>query len=196
MQGERRNHRAHARAVGHARIHNGRRIVDAAADRGDDALDDHAHVRLVFEAHVGFHHAARALDVDVVEAVDHDVADGGIFEQRFERAEAEDFVEDLFDQPLALGHGHGQRFVEDQLLHHRADLAADAVLVEVLELIGRERIEELRSGRGVFSSNQRSAPEPGRARERLPKGTSEEGGWGLGGGDRCGPSGRSFQDLH
>ena len=85
-----------------ARVHDGRGIVDAAADGRDDALDDHADVGLVLEADVGFHHAAGALDVDVVEAVDHDVADGGILEQRLQRAEAEDLVEDLLDELLAL----------------------------------------------------------------------------------------------
>ena len=36
-----------------------------------------------------------------------------------------------------------QRLVENQLLHHRADLPADALLVQVLELIGRQRVQEL-----------------------------------------------------
>ena len=86
-----------------ARIDDGRRIVDAAAHVRDDAVDDHAQVRLVAEADVGFDQFAGALDVDVVEAVDQDIADGGIFEQRFERAQAEDFVEHFFDEALALG---------------------------------------------------------------------------------------------
>ena len=108
-----------------------------------DALDDHAHVRLVLEADIGFDHAAGALDVDVVEAVDHDVADGRVLEQRLQRTQAEDLIEDLLDQLLALGQGHGQRFVDDELLHHRADLPAHAVLVQVLELIRRQRVQEL-----------------------------------------------------
>src|SRR5262249_50301369 len=92
---------------------------------------------------VGFHNAARALDIDVVEAVDHDVADGGILQQRFERAESEDFIENLLGEPLPFPHGHGDRFVEDEPLDGRADLSADALLVEVLELVGSQRVQEL-----------------------------------------------------
>ena len=142
-QRERRNHRADARAVGQARVHDRRRIVDAAADGAHDAVDDHAHVRLILEADVGFHQAAGALDVDVVEAVDHDVADGGVLEQLLQRPQAEDFIENLLDELLALGHRHRQRFVDDQPLDHVADLAAHAVLVQVLELIGRQRVQQL-----------------------------------------------------
>ena len=109
----------------------------------DDALDDHAHVRLILEADVGLHQPPGALDVDVVEAVHHDVADGGILEQRLQRAQAEDLVQDLLDQPLALGQRHRERLVEDQPLHHVADLPAHAVLVQVLELLRRERVQQL-----------------------------------------------------
>ena len=141
-QRERRDDGADARAVEEAGIDDGRRVVDAAAHGGHDALDDHAHMGLVLEADIGFDDAAGALDVDVVEAVDHDVADGGVFEERLQGAEAENFVEDFLDEPLALDEGHGKRLFDDQLFDYGADLAADAVFVEVLELIGRERIEK------------------------------------------------------
>ncbi len=41
---------------------------------------------------------AAALDVDVVGAVDHDLGDGGVLEQRFQHAEAERLVDDPADQ--------------------------------------------------------------------------------------------------
>ena len=126
-----------------ARVHDGRGIVDAPAHRGDDAVDDHAHVRLVLEPYVGLHQPPAALHVDVIEPVHHDVADGGVLEQRLERAEAEDLVEDLLDEALALGERHGKPLVENELLHHRAHLRVRGVLVQDLELIRGERIQQL-----------------------------------------------------
>ena len=49
-------------------------------------------MHLVLETHVGFDQPPRALDIDVIEAIDEDIADGRVFEQRLERAEAEDLV--------------------------------------------------------------------------------------------------------
>ena len=138
-QRERRNHRADARAIGQARVHNRRRIVDAAANGVDNAIDDHAHVRVILEPDIGLHQASGPFHVHVVEAVDQDVADGWVLEQRFQRAQPEDFVQNLFDQLFALAHGHGEGFVYDELLHHDADLPADAFFVEVLELFRRQQ---------------------------------------------------------
>ena len=83
-----------------------------------------------------------ALHIDERWRGDQDVGHRAVAQQRFERAEAEDFVEDFFDEPLALGQRHGERFVEDELFHHGADLPADAVFVQVLELIRREGTDE------------------------------------------------------
>ena len=60
---------------GQARVHHRARLVDAAADRADDALDDLHQVRVVLEHDVGLLELAFALDVDLVEAVDQDVGD-------------------------------------------------------------------------------------------------------------------------
>ena len=98
---------------------------------------------LIFEADVGFDQLAGAFDVDIIEAVDHDVADGGVFEQLFQRAQAEDLIEDLFGDAVALRDGHGSAFILDQALNHISDLAADAFLVQALELILTEGAQEL-----------------------------------------------------
>ena len=58
-QRQRRDDGADARAVGQARVDDGRGVVDAAADVGDDAVDDHAQVRLILEADVGLDQLAR-----------------------------------------------------------------------------------------------------------------------------------------
>ena len=103
VERQRRNDGVDARAVLQAGIDHGRRFIDAPPDAGDDAVDDLHQVLIVFERQAGDFQLAGALDVDAVEAVDENVGNGGIFEQRFERAEAENFVEDFARQLLALG---------------------------------------------------------------------------------------------
>ena len=71
---------------------------------------------------------AAALDVDLVVAVDQDVGDGGLLEQRFQRAQPKHFVEHFFDDPVLLGGGHRHALVFEQPLHHAADLGAHALL--------------------------------------------------------------------
>ena len=88
-------------------------------------------------------HTPAALDVDVVEAVDHDVADGRVLQQRLERPQAEHLVQDLFDHALALGERHGNAFVRDQPLHYHADLRAHALFVQRSSCSGIERVQQL-----------------------------------------------------
>ena len=96
----------------------------------DDAVDDHAHVRLVLETDVGFDQPPAALDVDVVEAVDHDVADGGSLSSGSSgpRPKTSSRISSMSLSRSAIV--MGQRFVDDQPLHHVADLGAHAVLVQ------------------------------------------------------------------
>ena len=61
VDGQRRNDDVDARAVEQARIHHRRRLVDAAADRGDDLVDDVHQVRFVLEDDVGLLDARRAV---------------------------------------------------------------------------------------------------------------------------------------
>ena len=56
----------------------GRGLVDVAAERRDDAVDDAPHVVVVVELDVAQQQAALALEVDLLGAVDHDLGDGGV----------------------------------------------------------------------------------------------------------------------
>ena len=68
-------------------------------------------------------HLAAAFDVDLVRAVDQDVADRRVLEQHLQRPEAERLVEHLVDEPLAL-HAVEQRvFGVAQALDDQADFA-------------------------------------------------------------------------
>ena len=128
---------------GQAGVDDGLRFVDAAADLRDDLLDDVQQVRVVLEAHLGFGELAVALDVDLVEAVDEDIGDGGLLEQRLERAQAEHFVEHLLDDLVLLGGGHGDALVFEQALDHAADLGAHAVLRDGGDAVEVQHADEL-----------------------------------------------------
>ena len=65
---DRRQHGVDAAAVGQAGVDHRAALVDAAADPGDDLVDDPAQVLLVDERGVDRHDAAEPLDVDPVRA--------------------------------------------------------------------------------------------------------------------------------
>jgi hypothetical protein len=109
VEGQRRNNGVDAGAIGQAGVDHGRGFIDAAPDAGNDALDDLHQVLVVLERQAGEFKLAGALDVDPVEAVDENVGNGVVLEQRFERAKAEDFVEDFARQALALGEAERNR---------------------------------------------------------------------------------------
>ena len=69
---------------------------------------------VVFERQAGQFQLAGALDVNLIEAIDQNVGDGVVLEQGFERTEAEDLVEDLAGQALALGKTEGNDFAVDR----------------------------------------------------------------------------------
>ncbi len=143
VEGQRRNDGVDARAIGEAGIHHGRGFVDAAADAGHDAVDDLHQVPIVLERQAGEFELAAALDVHPVEAVDQDVGDGGIFEQRFERAEAKDFVENLAGQSLALGEAERNRFAVHGIADEDENFLARRFAGGTAEFFQVEAIEDL-----------------------------------------------------
>ena len=69
---------------------------------------------------------AAALDVDVLVGVDQDVADRRVAQQRLERAEAEDFVDDVAENRVALAHAERHALFGDQVEEQRADIGFGA----------------------------------------------------------------------
>jgi hypothetical protein len=92
---QRRDDGVDARAVGQPGVDHRRGLIDAAADLADDLVDDPHQVAVVFEGDAGQLELALALDVDLVVAVDEDVGDGRLLQQRLERPQAENLVEHL-----------------------------------------------------------------------------------------------------
>ena len=143
VERQRRNDGVDARAVLQARVHNRLGFIDAPAHLRDDLFDDVQQVRIVLEADGGFGELAVALDEYLVIAVDQDVADAGLFEQGFQGAETEHFVEHFLDDPGLLGGGHGDALFVQQALHHAADLGANAVLGDGRRALQVEHADEL-----------------------------------------------------
>ena len=99
----RRQRRVHAAAVRQPEIGHRRPGVDPAADARGDALDDPHDVVGIAEAHIRAFEPAEPLDVHLVRSVDEHVTDGGVREQRRQRAHADRFVRQLLGQPYPLG---------------------------------------------------------------------------------------------
>ena len=98
---ERRDDDVDAAAVLEAGVGQRRGLVDAAADLVDDALGDLEQMLLVAELDLRELQLALLFDVGLVRAVDHDVGDVRVVEQLFERAEAEQLVDQhLFEREL------------------------------------------------------------------------------------------------
>ena len=108
VDGQRRDDRVDARAVGQAGVHHGRGLVHAAPDAAHDLVDRAAQVGVVLEGGVDLLDLAEALDVDRVVAVDHDLRDLCITQEGLQRAVAEDLVGDLLGQGCPLGSRQGR----------------------------------------------------------------------------------------
>ena len=76
---------------------------------------------------------AVALDEDLGVAVDQDVGDGRVLEQRLERPEAEQLVEDVADQLLALGLVERLVLLRELLVDDVADFRLDLLARHLVE---------------------------------------------------------------
>ena len=133
VQRARRNDRVDARAVGKARVHPGLRFVDPAPDGGDDAVDDSQQMALALEAHRRRLEDAVPLHEHLPVRVDQDVGDRRILEQRLQRAQAQDLVEQLLDQETELLGVERRALGREQLIDDRGDLAPQVRLGDLLD---------------------------------------------------------------
>ena len=99
------NDGVHAGAVGQPGVHVGLALVNAAADRGHDALDNGEDRVVIEKGLCGRNQLALLFHVHLVVAVDHDLRDFGIGEEFLEGPQPERFVEDLPDERLGFRSG-------------------------------------------------------------------------------------------
>ena len=143
VDGQRRDDRVDAAAVGQARVDHRRAVVHAAADRRDDAVDDAQQVPVVLERRRHLGEDAGAFDVDVLVGVDEDVVDRRVAQQRLERPEAEDLVEDVAEDLLAFGDADRRVLLGHQLEDERADFAFGALPIHRGQRLEVQPVEQL-----------------------------------------------------
>ena len=209
-QRERRDDGVDARAVGQAGVDHRAGLVDAAADRRDDAVDDAHHVVVVLERDVRQLELAAPLDVDLARPVDHDLGDGLVAQQRLERTEADDLVGDLLEHADALGAREGEALLVDRDAEDLLDLAAHLDLVGEVELrveVGDDALldAELRVAERLADRDLRqhalaassAAADDGRAGSAGPTGRRRRHGWRTGEGrpGPVAPAGRALSIL-
>ena len=86
---------------------------------------------------------ARALNVDAVETVHQNVGDGGIFEQRLQRTQAEDLVENLARQSSALVITERDGFAADRVTDNDQDFISSRVAGSLAQFFQVEAVENL-----------------------------------------------------
>jgi hypothetical protein len=143
VEGQRRDDRVHAAAVGEPGIHHRADFVHAAADLRHNAVDDLQQVGIVAEVDAGLFQAAAALHEDVLGAVDQNVADRAVLQEQLQRTEAEGLVQHLLDQPLALAAIEQRLFLVAQVLDDEANLLAEHVARQLADAGQVELIDEL-----------------------------------------------------
>ena len=124
-------------------------------------------MRLVLEAHAGRLEHAVPLDIDAFVAVDQNVVDGRVLEQRLERAEAGHLVENFRDEVVELLGVERQPLDQHVLRHQLLDVVADFLFRQLFQrrqidlldqpamqahlgveqLVGQQRIGRLRRAR-------------------------------------------------
>ena len=108
-----------------------------ATERRDDAVDDVHHVLVVAEGDVHLLDLAGALDVDLVGAVDHDLGDRRVRQQRLDGPEAGDLVGNLVDEPQTLVPGQAEPVVPDVLIDEHGQVAVHRCGIGQVELGGK-----------------------------------------------------------
>jgi len=141
---QRRDDGVDAGTVHESRVDERRRLVDAAADLADDAVDDPPQVRFVVERHRASRQLALLLDVDGVRPVDHDLGDRVVIEESLQGTQTENVVLDLADNAASLLGGERSRGFLDDRVELLADEATDQLLVEcALIEPGTDPLEQL-----------------------------------------------------
>ena len=111
--------------------------------RADDAVDDAHQVLVVLERRRQPLEHAAALDVDLLVRVDQDVADRRVAQQRLERPEAEDLVEDVAEDRSRSLMLSGVPLFGDQLEEQRPDFRLGARAVGRRQRLEVQPVEQL-----------------------------------------------------
>jgi hypothetical protein len=130
-------------AVRQARVDHRRRLVDPPPDPGDDAVDDPQQVVVVAEPDRRDLQLATALDIDLERAVDQDVGDRVVLEQRLDRPKPDHLVEHRGAQLVEFGGVQRQPLGAGEVAHQPAHLPPHLRLVELVELGEVDLLDQL-----------------------------------------------------
>ena len=142
VERQRLDDRVDAGAVGQARVHHGRGVVDAPADGRDDPVDHLQQVTVVLEHHVGALQPPVALDVHLLVGVDQDIGDLGSWISGSSGPEAEDLVQHLPDHQVPLVEVERHRFLGDEVMHDLPDGLGDLRSVQPVQIRQIESLEQ------------------------------------------------------
>ena len=149
---QRRNDDVDAAAVLQTGVHHRRGLVDPPPDLRDDAPRHVQYVRVVTELHAGQGKLSTPLDIDLGGAIDQDVGDRLIGEQRLQGAQTQHVVEQQLHHRMVLGSVQADLLFLQKLGDDLADLERQ---FPPRQLRGRGQIETLHDQRldarfGVF----------------------------------------------
>ncbi len=99
--------------------------IDAPTQGGDDPVDDPQHVLVVQEVVVDARDLPAPFDVEVARAVDHDLRDRLVLQERIERPESADLTDHLVDQAHSFVTRHDERSFADDTVDDRLDPALE-----------------------------------------------------------------------
>ena len=143
VQRQRRNDRIETRAVAHTCVDHRAGLIHTASYPRDDPIDDLHQVIVVAEHNGRFLHAAATFDIDILGAVDEDIADRRVVQQQFERSEPERFVEHFADELVSFRSVQQRGFGVAKVLHNHANLAAQHIAFEFADLGEVEFVDQL-----------------------------------------------------
>jgi hypothetical protein len=135
--------RVHAGAIRKAGIHQGRGFVYAPPDPGNDFLDDPQQVRVILEFHRRAEQFAVALDVDQPGRGHQNIRYGGVLQQRLQRTESEDFVQNLFHHALFFEQAEWCLLLLEQLGNRAAYFRAHALAAQSRQRFQVDAVQQL-----------------------------------------------------
>ena len=126
-----------------ARINVGIAFVDAAADGGNDLVDDPHQVLFVLESHIRERQLTVAFHENLLGAVYENVVYGVVLQQGFKRAETFDFIKEFFVKRVSVISVEHDVFASEHLIGDGVDFGAQITFCCSVERGQIEAVEKL-----------------------------------------------------
>src|SRR5436309_14277610 len=97
---------------------------------------------VIFKAQPGSLEFPATFYVDLIEAIDQDVGDAGIFQKRLERAQAEDFIQNFPRKALTLGEAERYGFTVNSIADEQQHLFARGITRRAAQFFKIEPVKD------------------------------------------------------